>query len=112
MTPTRKQSIYIEIAERILPSLRNIQTYSLWRRFHYGVFYAELELVHNMAALLVDPELTNADAYWVGSQGRIYLKRGRRDLGIYPDVCSLIRELDQMIPQTMREKTGMPSLDS
>ena len=111
MQPTRKQVIYTEIMGDVLSYLRNLQTHSFLRRIQYGNFFAELELVHNLGERVMTPEFTNADAYWVGAQGRSYIKHGRRDMPFYDPVCRLIRELDVMVSSDMRTKLNIPSLE-
>lgn len=112
MEPSKKQAIYVRIMEEVLPYLRNLQTHSFWRRLRYGNFYAELELVHNLGRCVSNPDFTQADAFWVATQGRLYVQQGRRDLPFYETVCGLIRELDQMVPFEMRKNLSLPQLDS
>ena len=102
---TRKQEIYSEILEWILPSMRNIQTHSAWHRFRYGSFYPEMELVHNMHRILVVPEFTEADICWLNSQARIFVERGNNPVhGLYEPVTSCILELFALVPEPLKNK--------
>jgi len=102
---SRKQKIYIEILERILPFMRNIQTHSAWRRFRYGSLYAEMELVHNLPRILVYPEFTEQDVHWLNSQARIFYKDGNNPVhGFYDSITELISELFSLVPEPLKEK--------
>jgi len=102
---SRKQKIYIEILERILPFMRNIQTHSAWRRFKYGPFYPETELVHNLHRILVCPEFTEYDVHWLNSQARIFFKDGDNPVhGFYGSITELIGELFTLVPESLRGK--------
>jgi hypothetical protein len=102
---SRKQKIYVEILEQILPFMRNIQRHSAWQRFKYGSFYPEMELVHNMQRILVYPEFTEYDIHWLNSQARIFYKGGNNKAhGLYDSILELIRELFTLVPETLKEK--------
>lgn len=110
MQPNRKQEIYIQIMEMVLPYLRNLEKNSTSHQPNCGTFYAELELIHNLARCLACPEFTKNDGFWVATQGVIYIKRGRRDIPFYEFVCELIREIDGMVPTEMRQEFKLPPL--
>ena len=102
---TRKQKIYYEILERMLPFMRNIQTHSAWRRLRYGAFYPEMELVHNMHRLLVLPDFTEHDIHWLNSQARIFVKHGNNPVhGFYEPITAFIAELFTLVPAELRQK--------
>jgi len=99
----RKQQLYLEILDRILPFLRNIQTHSSWQRFKYGSFYPETELVHNLPRLLVVPEYTEHDIHWLNYQARIFAKDGNNPVhGFYEPVIANIAELFRRVPEPLR----------
>lgn len=82
MKLTKKQEEYINLCELIVPYLRNIQTYSVFKRLSYGSIYRELELIHNLHRLIVDPEITDADIHWFNSQVFQFLKNLKVEKGI------------------------------
>ena len=99
---SRKQTLYLEILERLLPFLRNIQTHSSWRRFRYGPFYPEAELVHNLPRLLVHPEFTEYDIHWLNYQARIFTKDGNNPIhGFYDPIIAIIAELFSLVPESL-----------
>ena len=103
---SRKQKIYLEIFVRILPFMRNIQTHSSWRRFSYGSFYPEMELVHNLPPLLIPPEFTDGDIHWLNYQARIFVERGKEKNHVhcfYQSIADLIKELFTLIPEEKKK---------
>src|ERR1035437_3626237 len=102
---SRKQKIYIDILERILPFMRNIQRHSAWHRFRYGSFYPEMELVHNLHRILVYPEFTEYDIHWLNSQARIFYKDGNNPVhAFYDSITELIYELFTLVPESLKGK--------
>jgi hypothetical protein len=102
---TRKQKIYYEILEMMLPFMRNIQRHSAWHRFKYGSFYPELEMVHNMHRILVYPEFTEYDVHWLNSQARIFVERGNNPIhGFYESITAYIVELFTLVPEPLKGK--------
>ena len=102
---SQKQEIYIRILKRLLPFMRNIQTHSAWRRFTYGPFYPEMELVHNMHRLLVNPQFTESDIHWLNSQARIFFKHGNNPVhAFYESIVDDIAELFSLVPESLREQ--------
>ena len=102
---SRKQELYIRILERLLPFVRNIQTHSAWRRFSYGSFYPEMELVHNMHRILVESDFTQHDIHWLNSQAQIFFKNGNNPVhGFYESIIDDIAELFTLVPESMRDQ--------
>jgi hypothetical protein len=102
---TRKQNIYFEILEMMLPAIRNTQRHSAWRRFRYGSFYPELELVHNLHRILIYPEFAEHDIYWMNAQARIFVERGNNPAhALHGPITVLIRELFTLVPEPLRKK--------
>ena len=104
MNQSEKQKLYLDILEKVLPYLRNLQTHGFWRRLEYGNFYAELELVHNLPRLLICPEFQAYDVYWLNTQARIFITKGRRDLAFHEAVCKDIKQLFALVPDELRDK--------
>lgn len=101
---SRKQKIYSEILERILPFMRNIQTHSTWKRFRYGSFYPEMELVHNLHRILVCPDFTETDVHWLNLQARIFVERGNNSLhAFHKPISALIAELFTLVPESLKD---------
>lgn len=63
MNLTRKQELYLDIMEMLLPAGRNVQTHSTWQRLKNGSLYLETELVHNLPRRLLTPEFTEQDVH-------------------------------------------------
>jgi len=102
---SKKQKIYLEILERILPFMRNIQTHSAWRRFRYGSFYPEMELVHNLPRIFIYPEFTEYDVHWLNSQARIFYRKGNNPIhAFYDSIVDSIRELFTLVPEELKGK--------
>jgi hypothetical protein len=102
---SRKQQIYYDILEMLLPAMRNVQSHSAWRRFTYGSFFPEMELVHNVHRLLVTPEFTEYDIYWLNSQARVFTEHGDNPAhGLHEPVTSCISELFTLVPEPLRSK--------
>ena len=99
---SRKQEVYVEIMDVILPYMRNIQRDNLIRRIAHGTFYPELELVHNLGRGLLNEAWTQHDVRWINTQARIYIERGNKTLPFYPKVCSCIIELVDMVPEDLK----------
>jgi hypothetical protein len=102
---TRKQKLYLEILERILPFMRNIQTHSAWQRFRYGSFYPELELVHNLPQLLLIPHFSEHDMRWLNAQARTFVRDGDNPAhAFYEPITACIAELFTLVPEPLKEK--------
>src|SRR5579862_6587961 len=102
---SRKQKIYLEILECILPFMRNLQTHSAWHRFRYGPFYPEMELVHNLHRILIYPEFREHDIHWLNSQARIFFKDGNNPVhAFYEHIITLIAELFTLVPESLKVK--------
>lgn len=102
---TSKQKIYYDILEKMLPFIRNIQRHSAWRRFRYGSFYPEMELVHNMHRILLLPEFTEHDVHWLNSQARIFVEQGNNPVhGFYEPIRASIAELFALVPEQLKSK--------
>jgi hypothetical protein len=103
MSLSRKQELYLDIMEKLLPWVRNVQTHSGWQRFKRGSLYLEAELVHNLPRRLLTAEFTEQDVHWLNSQGRMYVLRGRADKNeFYEAVVADIAELFKLVPENLR----------
>ena len=103
MNLSRKQELYLDIMEKLLPAVRNVQTHSAWQRFKYGPLYLETELVHNLPRRLLTPEFTEQDVHWLNSQGRMYVLRGRAGKNeFYESIVADIGELFKLVPEQLK----------
>lgn len=106
MTTSRKQEIYGEILERILPYARNVQTWTFLRRVRTNL-YAELELVHNLGRIVTYPEIRDADIFWLNTQGYNYVCQCRIDSRKHvsaESIMALLKELANLVPSEVRQK--------
>jgi hypothetical protein len=100
---SRKQELYLDILEKLLPAVRNVQTHSTWQRFKRGPLYLEAELVHNLSRRLLTPEFTEQDVHWLNSQARMYATRGRADKNeFYEAIVADITELCTLVPEKLK----------
>ena len=110
---SRKQGIYGEILELILPYARNVQTWNAWRRLSTNL-YTELELVHNLGPLIVHREFRDSDIHWINTQSRNYIAQCRQDPDTHPSyqrICELIRELISLVPAEFESKLHSIGVD-
>lgn len=112
MTASRKQIIYGEILESILPYARNVQTWSTWRRVFTNL-HAELELVHNLGRLIVYPEFRDSDVYWLNTQANNYVRQCSHSPNLHPEcerIRPLLMELIVLIPNEILHKVTASEL--
>jgi len=69
---TKKQLLYLEMLELVLPYARNVQTWPFLDRVRIDL-YPELELIHNIPVLLRREEIAPEDVYWMNAQACNYL---------------------------------------
>ena len=97
--PTVKQSIYEEMLFFALAGFRNRELRPLWKRLTNT--YAETELVHNLPPLLVEPEFTVHDVYWLNCQAYNFSLDGRRTLN-YRGHMERISRLFAIVPEELK----------
>ncbi len=101
---TRKQELYIDILELLLPHARNVQTWGMLRRTFYSDLYPELELVHNIPPLLAKGEFCKEDVFWLNTQACNYLEQLRK--GDHPHCSAIkydIQQLENLVPSELNE---------
>ena len=114
--PTEKQKLYEEILLFVLPMMRNVQTWPFLRRIRYNL-YDELELVHNLPPLLLRPEFSVQDVYWLNTQARNYIAAaGRHQRFHYATVVERVRRLLALVPAELQaglilRPEDLPELD-
>lgn len=102
MEPTEKQKLYQEILLFVLPMMRNVQTWPFLRRICYNL-YDELELVHNLPPLLLRPEFSAYDVYWLNIQARNYIvAAGRHRRFHYVTIVERVRKLLTLVPPELQ----------
>lgn len=104
MQASRKQEIYSEIAMLILINLRAIHTHTMLRVMRAGNFRPELELVHNLHRLLINPEFEDKDIHWLNSLAKFYVLYGQKNRGYYNKICQLISELFILVPDKLKQQ--------
>jgi hypothetical protein len=62
-------------------------------------------MVHNMHRLILLPEFTEDDVYWLNTQAKIFVKDGNNSaLAVYEPITSRIEELFSLVPDSLTEK--------
>lgn len=101
---SRKQEIYAEMLIFAIPIVRNIQTWPWWSRLRMAdMCYQETELVHNLSYSILEPEFTDHDIWFLNVQARNYWHNGRKSYS-YSAQVRYIRELFELVPETMRDR--------
>ncbi|MBN8741269.1 MAG: hypothetical protein BGP24_07870 [Lysobacterales bacterium 69-70] len=104
MEPTEKQKLYEEIQYFVLPMMRNVQTWPFLRRIRYNR-YDELELVHNLPPLLLRPEFSDVDIYWLSTQAKnCIVAAGRHRRFCYGTIVERVRKLLALVPPELHAK--------
>jgi hypothetical protein len=94
-----KQEIYREILLRVLPWIRNVQTWPWWRRMRERSVRWDAELVHNMPVSLLDPSFTDHDVWFLNVQARSYCEECSVVISPnYEANVSAIRRLFESVP--------------
>ncbi len=112
MTASRKQFIYAEILDRLLPFTRNVQTWGVWRRVFLNL-YSELELVHNIGQLIIYSEFRIYDIYWLNAQANNYIYECKRNPIMhtsYNEISLLLEELISLVPAEFEAKLIAPEI--
>ncbi len=90
---------------RTLPHLRNISTWTRWRRLRDRSAYYEAELVHNLPVSMFEPDFVEHDVWFLNVQARTYYSECSADLSsLYPEQIKRIRELFSLVPGPLRSK--------
>lgn len=111
MQPTEKQKLYEEILFFVLPMMRNVQTWPFLRRIRYNL-YDELELVHNLPPLLLRPEFSAHDVYWLNTQAKNYIvAAGAHRRFHYGTIVERVRKLLALVPPELHAKLELRAED-
>jgi len=87
-----KQEIYRDMLRVILPSLRNGQSQSWWRKIRNQSDRYDSELIHNLYNSLFEGDFTDHDIHFLNFQARWYYENGKTSYN-YPYLRKLITEL-------------------
>lgn len=102
---TQKQIIYQAMLRRVLPHLRNVSTWSWWRRLRDRSTYFEAQLIHNIWPSLWDPDFVDHDVWFLNYEASLYCRECNPQLSpLYPEQVTLIRELFNLVPPELRSK--------
>ena len=99
---SRKQELYKDILELLLPHARNVQTWGVISRALKSDLYPELEWVHNIPPLMSSDDVDRQDIYWLNTQAKNYLlacEKGERPHSGF--VKSNIEELVKLVPSNL-----------
>ena len=103
MKKSKKQELYIHLASFTLASMRNLHTWrNRWLIWKYGNFLPELELVHNLHHLLVNPDFEVYDIYWLNTQAKQFVQNCSKERNYYHLVCNDIKELIALVPDNLK----------
>jgi len=100
---TQKTMAYVDLLSEVLPYVRNVETWSVWRRLRRGGAYAEAELVHNVPRCLVEPDFGKEDMWWLNRQARNYLQ-GKTRHALHYVVAAAVRKLFALVPSELRDQ--------
>jgi hypothetical protein len=102
---TRKQIVYREMLSWTLPHLRNISTWSWWRRLRDQSAYYEAELIHNLPVSMFEPDFVEHDIWFLNVQARAYYEQCSEQISpLYLQQVALLRELFSLVPAELRPK--------
>ena len=105
MTLSPKQVIYEELPFRTLPYLRNVSTWSWWRRLRDRSTYWEAQLIHNLTTKIFEPNFVEADVNFLNGPARYYCQKCSRKLApLYPLQVESIQKLFALVPENLRGK--------
>lgn len=105
MHMTQKQIIYQAILSRALPHMRNVSTWSWWRRLRDRSTYFETQFIHNIWPSLCEPAFVDHDLWFLNNEARLYCKECSTKLSpLYLAQVAHIRELFALVPPELRSK--------
>lgn len=101
---SRKQDIYIELLQFVLPHLRNAAESRWGKGVDDQSAALEAELVHELPTLLC-PEFTIRDVCFLNVQASIYCERCNPQISsLYNHHLPLFRELFALVPAELRHE--------
>lgn len=109
---SEKQVIYLRILELILPHIRNVEA----SRLHGSISPAnagvllEAELIHNLPIHCRWPEMRREDVFWLNSEAREFVERGRQaGVATYDHVYAAIAQLFDLVPPDLQASLEWPA---
>ena len=100
---SEKQRIYLDILSRILPYVRNVETWNVFRRVRFGGALPEAELVHNLPRCMLEPDFGREDIWWLNVQARSYCE-GSTERPFHAAVAKAVCDLIVLMPAASREQ--------
>ena len=102
---SRKQDIYTEMLFWAIPYIRNVQTYSMFRKAFDKSCYAEADLVHNLQVSILESDFVAHDIHFLNVQARYYIESYTRHKSVcYGAQKKLISELFKLVPIEFQDK--------
>jgi hypothetical protein len=102
---SRKQQIYVDIIDALLPFARNVETWPRWRRIFRVSLFPELELIHNIPPLLRASDIQIYDVHWLNTQARSYVSACQASERVSGDyIQDQICELISLVPDHLRSE--------
>lgn len=108
METSEKQRIYLDILSLVLPTARNVQTWSAVRRIRTNL-YPELELVHGLPPLIDNPEFSVHDVHWINTQGKNFIDHYRVNPNRFHsiEIAMKIGRLVALVPAELRTELAL-----
>ena len=99
----KKQKLYLDILDQLLPVARNVQTWGVFSKLFKGDLYPELELVHNIPRLIKNKDFKSEDIHWFNYQASSYLNIIKLNDRYYSKAIKAnIIELLSLVPESLK----------
>jgi len=100
-----KQKVYREILWWTLPHIRNVSTWSWWRRLKDKSVYFESELVHNLPVSMYEPEFSEHDVWFLNVQAQNYVRNCSLTFSpLYSQQVARLEQLVKLVPEPLARK--------
>ena len=102
---SEKQEVYRDMLRRVLPWVRNVQTWRWWSRLRDRSARWDSELVHNLPVSMLEADFTDHDLWFLNVQARTYCQECSSKLSPnYTSNVAAIRRLFALVPSGMRDR--------
>lgn len=100
-----KTNIYIDMLNKVLSYIRNIQTLSALKKALDKTCYQEAELLHDIVKSLSYPQMTEHDVYFLNHYARYYLENASpQHFNNYNSHKKNIKLLFKLVPENLKDK--------
>jgi len=101
----KKQEIYQELFMWGMPHIRNVQTWSYFKKGRDRSCYFVAELLHNLYVSMFEEEFTDHDIWFINVQMRYFIEScNPKIFNGYTHFCSLLLRLLDEVPDNLKEK--------